>query len=360
MYFFPYLGPDHPPDLDDYLFYLEEILERVHTSFYSTMDAIKAKGGLSRNDPDITRFCTPGTVSPDTRSIIPSLRQQVLKGANIVFTGVIPTNVPLKNSLVYRAAVTLGANVTDNIIVCNTDSNGNESTHTTHVIAARLGTEKAYRASRIKNVKLVGVDWLWCCAQRWEWVDERLFPVSSRLQGNGIGTPESSSRGTPISRERLKNNGTKKNGTLTKDAPGERAPTPDQILESVTPIIYNKDEFDEMDKEVEEYMLFDDNDDAQEDVLGSVSGSSGRSSANSTSSSSSTSSKNSTCSSPLEAIRQRKRELNEQLEAIRKKRKALLVDENVDNASSTDSSDNSNSNESDLQIGEMLEKQIDE
>ena len=364
-------GADHPPDLDDYLFYLEEILERVHGSFYSTLDAIKAKGGLARQDPDISRFCTPGTVSPDARAIIPSLKQQVLKGSNLVFTGVIPTNVLLKNSTVYRTAISLGAIVTDNI-VSSKNHDVDKSLYTTHVVAARLGTEKAYRASRIRNVKLVGVDWLWCCAQRWEWVDERLFPVSSHPPDNGAGTPEVSSRGTPVPRERTKNKGSKKNRASSREAHlvgNDRVPTPDEILETIVPISFNRDEFDEMDKEVEEYMLSDEDDNGeQQDVLGSVSGSSGRSSASSSSSSSSTSSQSSNSSTHLESLKKKRKELNDQLDFVRKRRREMgtesseLKDDSQinSNSSSSGSSENSNSSEDDLQIGQMLEKQIDE
>ena len=356
--------------MDDYLFYLEEILERVHASFYSTVDAIKAKGGLSRQDPEITRFCTPGTISPDARTIIPSLRKEILKGTNIVFTGVVPTNIPLKNSTIYRTAVSLGANVTDSIISGSDSGSGAEgSLCTTHLVAARLGTEKAYRASKMRNVKLVGVDWLWCCAQRWEWVDERLFPVTNGSRENGIGTPDTSRKGTPILGEKHKNKGSNGNGSSERDK--QLMGRNDNLLESIFPISFNKDELEKMDKEVEEYMLSDEEEDSeddngeQQDMLGSVSGSSGRSSASSSSSSSlSMSSRNSNTPSPLESIRKKTKQLNDQLEVVRKKKREMSpgnVAVDVDsplNISSSSSAD-SNSSEDDLQFGELLEKQIE-
>ena len=369
-------GADHPPDLDDYLFYLEEILERIHSSFYSTIDAIKSKGGLSRQDPEITRFCTPGTVSPDTRTIIPSLRQEVLSGTNIVFTGVVPTNVPLKNSTIYRTAVSLGANVTDSI-VSNPSSSIEEPCCTTHLVAARLGTEKAYRASKLRDVKLVAVDWLWCCAQRWEWVDERLFPVTNGSQDNRMGTPDIPRKGTPTLGEKRRSKGTNGNGMSAKE--GSQVRTSGDVLDSILPISFNKDELDKMDREVEEYMLSsedrdedeeddDDDDDGEEqDMLGSVSGSSGRSSASSSSSSSSlsVSSRNSSNPSPLESIRKRRKQLNDQLEIVRKKKREIFAgdrDSPVNNwSSSSSSSENGDSSEDDdLQFGELLEKQIEE
>ena len=344
------------------------------------MDEIKSKGGLSRNDPTITRFCTPGTTNPDTRAIIPALRQQTLKGASLVFTGVVPTNVPLKNSAVYRSAIGLGANVTDNVVSSATTSNKQD--FTTHVIAARLGTEKAYRASRMRGVKLVGVEWLWCCAQRWEWVDERLFPVPSREQGNGENTPDSSSRGTPtlseMSKSKRGKRSEKSSRNEAKDLLRSRIPTPDDIIDSINPVSFSKDEMDQMDKEVEEYMLSDKDDDEDGDMLGSVSGSSsrnsGRSSTDSGKSSSSTS-RGPTPPTSLEGYKKRKKELNDKLDYVRKKRRALMPrsvkenhddDDNDDNdddndqSSDSSSSENSMSSEDDFQIGEMLEKQIND
>ena len=337
------------------------------------MDEIKSKGGLSRNDPTITRFCTPGTTNPDTRAIIPALRQQTLKGANLVFTGVVPTNVPLKNSAVYRTAIGLGANVTENVVSSATTSNKQE--FTTHVIAARLGTEKAYRASRMRGVKLVGVEWLWCCAQRWEWVDERLFPVPSREQGNGENTPDSS-RGTPTLAEMSKSNRGRRSGKSSrneaKDLLRSRIPTPNDIIDSINPVSFSKDEMDQMDKEVEEYMLSDKDDDEEGDMLGSVSGSSSRNSGRSSTDSSKSSSSSSRSPTPptsLEGYRKRKKELSDKLDAIRNKRRALItqpVKENHNNEDDDDqdsdssSSENSVSSDDDFQIGEMLEKQIND
>ena len=46
---------------------------------------------------------------------------------------------------------------------------------TTHLVAAKSGTEKVRQARRMKGVKIVLADCLWCCQERWEHVDERLF-----------------------------------------------------------------------------------------------------------------------------------------------------------------------------------------
>ena len=366
--------------MDDYLFYLEEVLERIHASFYATVDVIKAKGGLSRQDPQVTKFCTPGTMSPDTRRVIPSLRQEVLRGANVVFTGVVPTNVPLAKSAIYRTAVSLGANVTDSIICSSSSNHGRsgfdseEPLYTTHLVAARLGTEKAYRASKVRNVKLVGVEWLWCCAQRWEWVDERLFPVENESRGNGVGTPEVSSKEFPASNKKSKSKLANRNGSADEEAQSINSNLYENTLEAIIPISFNKEELDSMDREVEEYMLSDeDGSDEEQDVLGSVSGSSGRNSSASSSSSSSlsVSSKNSSSSFSLERSGKRTRPLTEESELLGKKRREIVTGDftagdfnlTVNNSNSSVSSENSNSSnssEEDLQFGELLEKQIED
>lgn len=38
------VGTDNGTDLDDYLFYLDEILERIHFSFYHTLDEVNNIG----------------------------------------------------------------------------------------------------------------------------------------------------------------------------------------------------------------------------------------------------------------------------------------------------------------------------
>ena len=126
---------------------------------------------------------------------------QVLQGLNVVFSGIVPTHIPLRKSRAYKVAKCLGANVSDDINIDSPDS----STRTvhirkfyhlmeidvksrifqTHLIAARLGTAKVNEARRLKSsgIKVVTPNWLWCCAERWEHIDERLFPLEKKTPG---------------------------------------------------------------------------------------------------------------------------------------------------------------------------------
>ena len=62
---------------------------------------------------------------------------------------------------------------------------GKDQSFQTHLIAARLGTAKVNEARRHKSsaIKIVTPDWLWCCAERWEHIDERLFPLEKKTPG---------------------------------------------------------------------------------------------------------------------------------------------------------------------------------
>ncbi|UYV73678.1 CTDP1 [Cordylochernes scorpioides] len=147
-------------DHDDYLLYLEDILTRVHTEFFKHYDEKNA----------------PGTkqVIPDLKKLIPEIKKRVLKGARIMFSGVIPTNSrPEKNKLWYMAKQ-LGSEVVTEL--CPT--NGQPSP--THLVAAKWGTAKVNRARDIPKLHLVTPYWLMCCAERWEHVDERFQQLLRR------------------------------------------------------------------------------------------------------------------------------------------------------------------------------------
>lgn len=85
-------------DDDDYLLYLEDILRRIHTEFYATLDQENTRKSL--------------------RDIIPRVRSQVLKGLYLTFSGLIPTHQKLHQSRAYKVARAFGAEVTQVTIIC--------------------------------------------------------------------------------------------------------------------------------------------------------------------------------------------------------------------------------------------------
>ena len=64
---------------------------------------------------------------------------------------------------------------------------------TTHLIGGKKGTAKYQEAQRLGTVKLVSIDWLWSCSERWEKVSEELFPIPKRKSNSTCSSRE----GTP-------------------------------------------------------------------------------------------------------------------------------------------------------------------
>ena len=275
---------------DDYILHLEDILRRIHAVFYETMDSIRSKSAEeAKNIPSIVKYCSPGTPTPDTKVIVTELRRDVLRGANIVFTGVIPTSARQEDSQPWRIACGLGAKVSNGIVTpkdtkCNSEV-------TTHVIAGRLGTEKSYRAVKSRGIKLVNPGWLFCCHERWEWVDERLFPVEGlekyRQQIRDQGTPRGTPHGTPglnLEPAAVENawdmDVVDKEGVITKSR-SDSASSADILMSTLNPLLsFSPSEVEAMDKEVEDLMNASDE---ESDLIGSVSDSSSSSDSGSTS-----------------------------------------------------------------------------
>ncbi|XP_074843665.1 RNA polymerase II subunit A C-terminal domain phosphatase [Carettochelys insculpta] len=144
-------------DEDDHLIYLEEILVRVHTDYYTKYDKY-----LKKEIPEI----------PDIRKIVPELKSKVLADVTIIFSGLYPTNFPIERTREHYHATALGAKITKNLVL-----NADDPNKPTHLIAARAGTEKVRQALDCKHLHVVNPDWLWSCLERWDKVEEQLFPL---------------------------------------------------------------------------------------------------------------------------------------------------------------------------------------
>merc|ERR1712142_474291 len=150
----------------------EDVLKRIHVAFYELYDQKNNKG-----DESIDTAKTPeeenGKV-PDLKHVMPYVRKKILKGVNVLFSGVIPRNVIPERHKIFRAALALGAKVHKHLVTSGDDK-------TTHVVAARLGTEKVLHAQR-KGIHVVIPHWLWSCSERWERVDERVFELTKETE----------------------------------------------------------------------------------------------------------------------------------------------------------------------------------
>ncbi|XP_039766521.1 RNA polymerase II subunit A C-terminal domain phosphatase isoform X1 [Ornithorhynchus anatinus] len=144
-------------DEDDHLIYLEEILVRVHTDYYAKYDKY-----LRQEIQEV----------PDIRKIVPELKSKVLADVTIIFSGLYPTNFPMERTREHYHATALGAKINKNLILSADNPN-----RATHLIAARAGTEKVRQAQDCKHLHVVNPDWLWSCLERWDKVEEQLFPL---------------------------------------------------------------------------------------------------------------------------------------------------------------------------------------
>ena len=301
----------------------------MHEVFYKTVDSIKSQTTEEhQNNPNITKYCSPGTTIPDAKVIVTELRGDVLRGASVVFTGVIPTSAKQEESYPWRVACALGAKVSNAILTPKDTDNHNDVT--THVIAGKLGTEKSYRAVKSQGIKLVNPGWLFCCNERWEWVDERLFPVEGleryRQQIRDQGTPRGTPRDTTVEcAVDLGAVGTE--GVVTKTR-SDSASSADILMSTLNPLLsFSPSEVEAMDKEVEDLMNASDE---ESDLIGSVS----ESSSSSNSDDSESTSK-----------RKREDEKDDNDESLSKKIK--IVDENDDEGEEGSSRDSSNSDSDD-------------
>ncbi|KAM8781207.1 RNA polymerase II subunit A C-terminal domain phosphatase isoform 2-T2 [Rhynchonycteris naso] len=152
-------------DDDDHLVHLEEILARVHSDYYARYD--RYLRGETQEAPDI-------------RKIVPELKSRVLADVAIIFSGLHPTNFPVEKTREHYHATALGARILTQLVL-----DPDAPDRATHLIAARAGTEKVRQAQACGQLHVVNPDWLWSCLERWDKVEEQLFPLSEddgRLQ----------------------------------------------------------------------------------------------------------------------------------------------------------------------------------
>ena len=163
-------------DTDCFLVYLGDVLEKIHSTFYKQFLQMTGEREIS------TMTDIP---TPDLKTIIPEIRQSLLKGAKILFTGVIPTNTPPQRSPIWNTARAFGAVIHDRFVPGLGSTRARTAMKaTTHVIAGKSGTAKLKEAKRATGVKIVNPRWLWSCAEQWKWLDERQFPVEAEESGS--------------------------------------------------------------------------------------------------------------------------------------------------------------------------------
>ncbi|KRY83709.1 RNA polymerase II subunit A C-terminal domain phosphatase [Trichinella pseudospiralis] len=146
-------------DPDNYLVHLFFLLRRIHETFYNGM---KLAGNPKK------------TLS--LKKVMNALRENVFKNLRFVFTGLVPADQALTDSIFYHRAKQFGAVVQKEVIV---QADGDGSLPTTHLIAGKLDTEKVARARSSGSVIIVSPTWFWTCVERWCRVPEKNYQLFS-------------------------------------------------------------------------------------------------------------------------------------------------------------------------------------
>eukprot|EP00727_Mastigamoeba_balamuthi_P014653 m51a1_g9813 hypothetical protein (447) ;mRNA; r:1857076-1859649 len=147
-----------PEDRDTALTHMLNKLARVHAEFFRQSEAA--------GDPDV-------------REIIRELMRATLRGAHLVFSGLIPMAAAPQSDPLWAMAQRLGA-------ACCTSV----TKETTHVVAKYLGTDKTNAAARMGGVHVVSVEWLLEANRSWTRPSEDRFQLPPQPHGCAAAVPQ--------------------------------------------------------------------------------------------------------------------------------------------------------------------------
>ena len=164
-------------DNDNELHWLEASLRKVHNEFFAVYEQRMADsigGGRVaelRGAQPSSKRPSPNldlAAIPDIKELMPALKQRVLAGVGVVFSGVIPLDVDVASAEISVWARSFGARIQTKI----------SGKSTTHVVAARNRTAKVRQAVRRGKgrIKVVSLAWLMDSIVQWKKLDERHKP----------------------------------------------------------------------------------------------------------------------------------------------------------------------------------------
>ena len=178
-------------DDDTELYYLERALGKVHSEFFEAhaRQLADVQGGriaelrgvgTSKRKPLLNANLDIDII-PDVKTIMPSIKNRVLSGLVIVFSGVVPLGTFIQHSDMAMLAKNFGAKVEESI----------SGRRTTHLIAAKNRTAKVRKAVRVGKgrIKVVNTRWLMDCVSQWERLDESNYLLNTGERDIGKGFP---------------------------------------------------------------------------------------------------------------------------------------------------------------------------
>lgn len=256
-------------DDDRELVQLEEALRSVRTEFYKQYNQSLAAasggrlaqlcGGQKRKSPSETLDLD---LVPDIKEVLPSVKSKVLDGVIIVFSGVVPLGMDVQTTDIAILAKSFGARIHEDI-----------SRHTTHLVAARNRTTKVTSAKK-RRIAIVSPQWLTDSVASWAKKEKAHY----RLDG------EDDYKSGPNDDEDIlsesDNSAADNEDDETDDVNGRDTPQPglkidtnppsSDVGDSETDIDYDaidqspvggtNDDWDDMSKEINEFLGSDDDD----------------------------------------------------------------------------------------------------
>ncbi|KAF2027246.1 hypothetical protein EK21DRAFT_102679 [Setomelanomma holmii] len=150
---------------------IEKHLKQVHRTFYDEYlraKAVPAGGRIAElkgeKSPKKRQL---NDIIPDVAEIMPRIKEEVLDGTVVVFSGIIPLGVDVQNSDYALWIKSFGAEVATSV-----------NRRTTHVIAnPDRKTTKVKKAARYAHIKIVNPEWMFQCCTMWEHVDEGPYAI---------------------------------------------------------------------------------------------------------------------------------------------------------------------------------------
>lgn len=213
-------------DDDDELFNLDRALRKVHSEFYEEYDNdLFSRDDLIKN--------------PDIKDVMSKLKRQVFKGCVFLFSGVLPLGTNLDQADIVQWVRSFGAVVVADYI----DT-------VTHVIATGAGTRKVNQALANKgsNTKIVYTDWIFACLKQWKRVPEDQFLI--KIEENDMKRY--------ITFDSIRQEQQRANEKEEQEAEEEFETNGGEFMRSLND---GKMDWDEINKEVEDFMASSDDED---------------------------------------------------------------------------------------------------
>ncbi|KAK6516679.1 RNA polymerase II [Arthrobotrys conoides] len=170
-------------DNDNELEYLEKALTEVHQEFFEEYQrrlvttkggrVAQVRGGGGKGGKRIQHGGGAGDGDylsnvPDIKHIMPRMKRRVFDNIVLVFSGVIPLGVDVQSSDVAQWGRAFGAMVVDGV-----------SAAVTHVVAARTRTAKVRTAAtKFPHIKIVTPQWFFQSITMWQKLDETPFLIN--------------------------------------------------------------------------------------------------------------------------------------------------------------------------------------